>query len=76
MTLGLTTQRELDAAVAKAAKAAGIEAQPTDTRLEGDREALLQQLRAEREAAAHAAEHEVQDAASEARALFGDTFKG
>jgi hypothetical protein len=55
VTLGLTTQRELDALVAKAAKAAGIEA-PTDTRLEGDREALITELRAEREAAAHAAE--------------------
>ncbi len=50
VTLGLTSQRELDSAVAKAAKAAGIEA-PVDTRLEGDREALLEQLRAEREAA-------------------------
>ena len=50
VTLGLTSQRELDAAVAKAAKAAGIEA-PVDTRLEGDREALLEQLRAERDAA-------------------------
>ena len=48
VTLGLTTQRELDAAVAKAAKAAGIAA-PTDTRLEGDREALIEQLRRERE---------------------------
>ncbi len=47
VTLGLTTQRELDAAVAKAAKAAGLEA-PTDTRLEGDREALLEELRAQR----------------------------
>ncbi|MBN8808726.1 MAG: DUF1013 domain-containing protein [Sphingomonas sp.] len=55
VTLGLTTQRELDAAVAKAAKAAGIEA-PVDTRLEGDREALLEQLRAEREQAARDAE--------------------
>ncbi|MBO9714666.1 DUF1013 domain-containing protein [Sphingomonas sp.] len=55
VTLGLTTQRELDSAVAKAAKAAGIEA-PTDTRLEGDREALIEQLRAEREAAAREAE--------------------
>ncbi len=36
VTLGLTTQRELDSAVAKAAKATGgnAEAQPTDTRLE------------------------------------------
>jgi len=48
VTLGLTTQRELDAAVAKAAKAAGLAA-PTDTRLEGDRAALIEELRAERE---------------------------
>ncbi len=48
VTLGLTSQRELDAVVAKAAKAAGIEAQ-VDTRLEGDREALIEQLRHERE---------------------------
>ena len=54
VTLGLTSQRELDAAVGKAAKAAGIEA-PVDTRLEGDREALLEQLRAEREAASREA---------------------
>jgi uncharacterized protein len=53
VTLGLCSQRELDALVAKAAKAAGIEA-PTDTRLEGDREALIEQLRAERYAASHA----------------------
>ncbi|HIV77211.1 DUF1013 domain-containing protein [Sphingomonas yabuuchiae] len=53
VTLGLTTQRELDSAVAKAAKTTGgnAEAQPTDTRLEGDREALLASLRAEREQA-------------------------
>ena len=75
VTLGLTTQRELDAAVAKAAKAAGIEPQQTDTRLDGDREALLASLRAEREAAAHAAEQGVQEEASEVRALFGDPFK-
>lgn len=55
VTLGLTSQRELDALVARAAKLAGIEA-PVDNRLEGDREALIEQLRAEREAAAHAAE--------------------
>src|SRR5258708_10803360 len=48
VTLGLTTQRELDASVAKAAKAAGIPA-PTDTRLDSDREALIEQLRNERE---------------------------
>lgn len=56
VTLGLCSQRELDALVAKAAKAAGIEA-PVDTRLEGDREALITELRAERERAAHEAEH-------------------
>ena len=50
VTLGLCSQRELDALVAKAAKKAGIEA-PTDNRLEGDREALLEELRAERTAA-------------------------
>ena len=48
VTLGLTTQRELDAAVAKAAKAAGAVAK-TDTRLDSDREALIVELRAERE---------------------------
>jgi hypothetical protein len=55
VTVGLTTQRELDAAVAKAAKAAGISA-PTDSRLEGDREALIEQLRGEREQHARDAE--------------------
>ena len=55
VTLGLTTQRELDAAVAKAAKAAGIPA-PTDTRFEGDRAALIEELRAEREQHARDAE--------------------
>ena len=48
VTLGLTTQRELDAAVAKAAKAAGVPP-PADTRFEGDREALIEELRSERE---------------------------
>ncbi len=55
VTLGLTTQRELDAAVAKAAKAAGIPA-PTDTRFDSDREALLVELRSEREQNARDAE--------------------
>ena len=66
VTLGLTTQRELDAVVAKAAKAAGIEAQ-TDTRLEGDREALIEQLRHEREHAHHAGDAILSDV----DALFG-----
>ena len=56
VTLGLCSQRELDAVVAKAAKAAGIEASPTDHRLAGDREALIVELRAQREAAAREAE--------------------
>ncbi len=56
VTLGLTTQRELDAAVSKAAKQAGVEAQPVDTKLEGHRDALIEQLRAEREQAARDAE--------------------
>jgi len=51
VTLGLTSQRDLDAVVIKAAKAAGIEA-PVDNRLEGDREALIEQLRTERDEAA------------------------
>ena len=55
VTLGLTTQRELDAAVAKAAKAAGAVAK-TDTRLDSDREALISELRAEREQHARDAE--------------------
>jgi uncharacterized protein len=55
VTLGLTSQRELDAVVAKAAKAAGIEA-PTDERLEGDRAALIDQLRTERDDAAKLAD--------------------
>ena len=61
VTLGLTTQRELDAAIAKAAKAAGIEAQQ-DTRLEGDREALIEELRAEREQHAREAEQALAEA--------------
>ena len=48
VTLGLTTQRELDAAVAKAEKAAGRVAQG-DVTLDSDRAALIEQLRAERE---------------------------
>ena len=62
VTLGLCSQRELDAVVAKAAKAAGIEDTLQDTRLAGDREALLEELRQERDTAmreaeaAHAAE--------------------
>jgi hypothetical protein len=55
VTLGLCSQRELDALVARAAKKAGIEA-PTDNRLAGDREALISELRKEREDARARAE--------------------
>ena len=55
VTLGLSSQRELDAAVTKAQKAAGMEAR-VDTRLDGDREALIVELRAEREQHARDAE--------------------
>ncbi|MBY8820999.1 DUF1013 domain-containing protein [Sphingomonas colocasiae] len=55
VTLGLCSQRELDALVARAAKKAGIET-PTDSRIDGDRAALIEELRAEREAAARDAE--------------------
>ena len=48
VTLGLTSQRELDAAVAKAQKAAGTPA-PADTTFDSDRDALILELRAERE---------------------------
>ena len=55
VTLGLCSQRELDALVAKAAKKLGIEA-PTDSRLDGDREALIEELRRERKDALQRAE--------------------
>ena len=64
VTLGLTTQRELDAQVAKAAKKAGIET-PVDTRIDTDREALLEELKAEREAASRAPEEVVGQAVAE-----------
>jgi hypothetical protein len=67
VTLGLCSQRELDAVVAKAAKAAGMEEGPQDTRLAGDREALIEELRAQREAAAREAE------AAHAAELAGET---
>ena len=63
VTLGLTTQRELDAAIIKAQKAAGGAA-PTDETFESDREALIEQLRAEREQ--HARDAEAALAAAEA----------
>lgn len=57
VTLGLCSQRELDSVVTKAAKKAGIEKEePQDEKLGGDREALIEELRAEREAERRMAE--------------------
>src|SRR3546814_627551 len=60
VTLGLCSQRELDALVAKAAKKAGIKA-PEDSRFEGDREALLEEQRAEQNGRASGRERGWQD---------------
>ena len=72
VTLGLCSQRELDAAVAKAAKRAPqVEVEPeeddgTPIDRRDDREKLIEQLRAEREAAAKAAVEAAQEAEAEA----------
>jgi hypothetical protein len=55
VTVGLCSQRELDTAVLKAAKKAGVEA-PVDARFDGDRAALIEELKAERAAHVQAAE--------------------
>lgn len=60
VTLGLCSQRELDALVAAVAKKAGV-APVEDGRLGADRDAMLEQLRTERDAAAHLAEHGTPD---------------
>jgi uncharacterized protein len=50
VTLGLCSQRELDAIVARAAKKAGLQDKAADdSRFAGDKEALIEQLRAERD---------------------------
>ena len=65
VTLGLCSQRELDAIVAKAAKKAGLLDQAgDDLRLGDDRTALIEELRAERDAATKVAA----DAAAAAQA--------
>lgn len=65
VTLGLCSQRELDAIVARAAKKAGLNDEAgDDMRLGDDREALIEELRAERDASVKAAS----DAAQEAEA--------
>lgn len=67
VTLGLCSQRELDAVVAKAAKKAGIEATTEDTAKVGsDKAALIEELRAEREQAAKDAVEAAQEAEAEA----------
>jgi len=67
VTLGLCSQRELDAVVAKAAKKAGIvEETADDGRIVDDREALIEELRAEREAAEKLASEAAQEAEAEA----------
>lgn len=70
VTLGLCSQRELDAVVAKAAKRAGVtegEA-PAAVVIDGrsDKEKLIAELRAEREANAKAAAEAAQEAEAEA----------
>ena len=67
VTLGLCSQRELDMIVAKAAKRAGIEDDGlADVRLGDDRDALIEELRAEREAHARAASEAAQEAEAQA----------
>jgi uncharacterized protein len=57
VTLGLCSQRELDALVTRIAKKAGIDNKAVeDSRLGTDREALIEELRAERTEAARKAE--------------------
>jgi hypothetical protein len=54
VTLGLTSQREMDALVAAAAKKAGIDTSIDPTLVAAERAALITQLQAERHAAANA----------------------
>ncbi len=56
VTLGLTSQREMDALVTAAAKKAGIATEPDPEKLGEERAALIEQLHAERTAAAVLAE--------------------
>ena len=62
VTVGLCSQRELDALVARVAKKAGIVDTEADLRLGNDREALIEELRAERDAAAKVAGAAAQEA--------------
>ena len=71
VTLGLCSQRELDAVVAKSAKKAGTEteadteAAPLQPSGGSDREKLIEELRAERDANAKAAAEAAQEAEAE-----------
>jgi uncharacterized protein len=63
VTLGLCSQRELDAIVARAAKKAGVVDDGLDAvRLGNDREALIEELRAERDVAVKLAGEAAQEA--------------
>ncbi|WP_369026495.1 cell cycle transcriptional regulator TrcR [Qipengyuania sp. RANM35] len=62
VTLGLCSQRELDAVVAKAAKKAGIEGADAPVESGSDREKLIEELRAERDANEKAAAEAAQEA--------------
>ncbi|MBE5074368.1 DUF1013 domain-containing protein [Erythrobacteraceae bacterium E2-1 Yellow Sea] len=67
VTLGLCSQRELDAVVAKAAKKAGVTEEEVvvgDDR--SDKDKLIEQLRAERDASVKAAAEAAQEAEAEA----------
>ena len=68
VTLGLCSQRELDAAVARAAKRAGPSEEGDEAVAEtrDDRASLIAELRAERDAAAKAAVEVAQEAEAEA----------
>lgn len=68
VTLGLCSQRELDAVVAKAAKRAGIveEAAPVIQDGRSDKDKLIEELRAERDANVKAAAEAAQEAEAEA----------
>ena len=67
VTLGLCSQRERDAAVARAAKKAGTDSPDVSTEeTRDDRARLIEELRAERENAAKAASEAAQEAEAEA----------
>ena len=69
VTLGLCSQRELDAVVAKAAKRAGVVEEveaPVDGDTRSDKDKLIEELRAEREANVKAAAEAAQEAEAEA----------